>query len=259
MEQIISVKYYFYWCISSVELLFLKQGSEMDLICKTVILFLLVSLSLGLDGELAQSFITIAGPLPSELAERWGLQEQVLPEQQQGPDAQAHLCRADPMASELPRYLRRLRALGVTHCRLLLPWARVLPEGSTAGADGARVRCYRRLLEAVAAAGLRAVLLLHRGPVPSRAAAGAFPELFAEYADFSFRAFGDLVDVWVSFSDLPEVLQSLPYTEPQERVQAVAAAHKGFYSVLHDKVSPAGKESRVFQHDSQIFCDCIKW
>uniref|UniRef100_A0A8C3M8V1 Uncharacterized protein n=1 Tax=Geospiza parvula TaxID=87175 RepID=A0A8C3M8V1_GEOPR len=219
----------------------------MELICKTVILLLLVSLSLGIHGELAQNFITIAGPLPSELAERWGLQEQVLPEQQQSPavaESQAHVCQADLMASELPRYLRRLRARGVTHYRLLLPWARVLPEGNAMGADGARVRCYRRLLQAVAAAGLRAVLLLHRGPVPGQSTARAFPELFVEYADFSFRAFGDLVDVWVSFSDLPEVLQSLPYTEPQERVQAVAAAHKGFFSMLHEKVSPAGKGSR---------------
>ncbi|XP_063017664.1 lactase/phlorizin hydrolase [Melospiza melodia melodia] len=205
----------------------------MDLICKAVILFLLVSLSLGIDGELAQNFITIAGPLPSDLAERWGVQEQ-------GPESQAPLCQADAMAAELPRYLRRLRARGVTHCGLSLPWGRVLPGGSALAADGARVRCYRRLLEAVAAAGLRAVLLLHRGPVPALSTARPFPELFVEYADFSFRAFGDLVDVWLSFSDLPQVLQSLPYTEPQERVQAVAAAHKAFYSMLHEQVSPAG-------------------
>uniref|UniRef100_A0A8C9N6J8 Lactase n=1 Tax=Serinus canaria TaxID=9135 RepID=A0A8C9N6J8_SERCA len=226
----------------------------MDLICKTVTLFLLVSLSLGIDGELAQNFITIAGPLPSELAERLGLQDQVLPEDQQGPavaEAQGYLCQPDLMASELPPVLRQLRDLGVTHYRLLLPWARVLPSGSAMAPDGAQVRCHRQLLEALAAAGLRAVLLLHR--------ARAFSELFVEYADFSFRAFGDLVDVWLSFSDLPEVLQSLPYAEPQERVQALVAAHEGFYSMLHEKVSPAGKESRVFQYDSQIFCGCIKW
>ncbi|NXH06054.1 LPH hydrolase, partial [Loxia leucoptera] len=221
----------------------------MDLICRTVTLFLLVSLSLGIDGELAQNFITIAGPLPSELAERLGLQDHVLPEDQQGPavaEAQGYLCQPDLMASELPRYLRRLRELGVTHYRLLLPWARVLPAGSAVAPDGAQVRCYRQLLEALAAAGLRAVLLLHRGRLPGAVAAQAggrrardFSELFVEYADFSFRAFGDLVDVWLSFSDLPEVLQSLPYAEPQERVQAVVAAHERFYSMLHEKVSSA--------------------
>ncbi|XP_050832955.1 lactase/phlorizin hydrolase-like [Serinus canaria] len=227
----------------------------MDLICKTVTLFLLVSLSLGIDGELAQNFITIAGPLPSELAERLGLQDQVLPEDQQGPavaEAQGYLCQPDLMASELPRYLRQLRELGVTHYRLLLPWARVLPSGSAMAPDGAQVRCHRQLLEALAAAGLRAVLLLHRGRLPGAVAAQAggrraraFSELFVEYADFSFRAFGDLVDVWLSFSDLPEVLQSLPYAEPQERVQALVAAHEGFYSMLHEKVSPAGRKLSI--------------
>ncbi|XP_064291315.1 lactase/phlorizin hydrolase isoform X2 [Passer domesticus] len=222
----------------------------MDLSYRTVILFVLVSLSLGTDGELAQNFITIAGPLPSDLAERLGLQHQILPQDQQSSavaEPLPYLCQPDLVASELPRYFSQLRGLGVTHYSLLLPWGRLLPEGNTLEADGAQVRCYRQLLEALAAAGLRAVLLLHRGPVPSAVAVQArgrrarpFSELFVEYVDFSFRAFGDLVDVWLSFSDLPEVLQSLPYAEPQERVQALAAAHEGFYTMLHEKISPAG-------------------
>ncbi|NWS83668.1 LPH hydrolase, partial [Toxostoma redivivum] len=218
----------------------------MDLIYKTVIFFLLVSLSLGIDGEFVQNFITMAGPLPSELAERLGLQDQ---EEQQGPamaEAQGYLCQADLMAAELPRYFSQLRELGVTHYKLLLPWARIVPEGSTMHVDGAQVWCYQQLLEALAAAELRAVLVLHQGRIPSAVAAQAggrtaraFSELFVEYADFCFRAFGDLVDVWLSFSDLPEVLQSLPYTEPQEQVEAVAAAHEAFYAMLHERISPA--------------------
>ncbi|NXC54898.1 LPH hydrolase, partial [Aleadryas rufinucha] len=221
----------------------------MELVCKTVIFFLLVSLGLGIDGEFARNFITIAGPLPSELAERLGLQDQVLPEEQQGPGvaaAQGYLYQPDLVAAELPRYFSQLRELGVTHYSVLLPWARVLPQGSALEADGAQVRCYRQLLEALAAAGLRAVLVLQRGRVPGAVAArasgnsaGAFSKLFVEYAEFSFRAFGDLVDVWLSFSDLPEVLQSLPYNDPQDRVRAVAAAHEGFYTTLHEIISPA--------------------
>lgn len=221
----------------------------MDLICKTVVFFLLVSLSLGTDGEFSQNFLTMAGPLPSELAERLCLQEQVLPEEQQ----QGSLFQADLVASELPRHFSWLRELGVTHYKVLLPWARLLPKGNTTEVDGAVVSCYRKLLEALAAAELRAVLVLHQGHVPSAVAmqtsgrgARAFSELFVEYADFSFRAFGHRVDVWLSFSDLPEVIQSLPYAEPQERVQAMAAAHKGFYAMLHEIVSPAGKRAGFF-------------
>ncbi|NXA74906.1 LPH hydrolase, partial [Thryothorus ludovicianus] len=216
----------------------------MDLICKTVIFFLLISLSLGIDEEFAGNFITIAGPLPSELAERLGLQDQ------QGravAGAQGELCPPDLVAFELPQYFLQLRELGVTHYKLLLPWARVLPQGNATQVDWAQVWCQRQLLEALAAAGLRALLVLHRGHVPGAVTAQAggrgataFAKLFVEYAAFSFHTFGDLVDVWVSFSDLPEVLQSLPYAEPQERVQAVAAAHEGFYSALHEKISLAG-------------------
>uniref|UniRef100_A0A8C5TJ02 Lactase n=1 Tax=Malurus cyaneus samueli TaxID=2593467 RepID=A0A8C5TJ02_9PASS len=226
----------------------------MDLLCKTIILSLLVSLSLGLDAEFAQNFISIAGPLPSELAERLGLQDQILPKDHQGPavaEAQSHLCQPDLVASELPWYFSQLRELGVTHYKVFLPWARVLPDGSAEQADGAQLWCYRQLLESLAAAELKAVLVLHHGHIPSTVAARArgkgaraFADLFVEYAEFSLEAFGDLVDVWLSFSDLPEVLQSLPYTEPQERVQAVAAAHEGFYTTLIKKLSPAGKESR---------------
>ncbi|KAI1237366.1 hypothetical protein IHE44_0014631 [Lamprotornis superbus] len=149
----------------------------------------------------------MAGPLPSDLAERLGLQDQ---EKQQGPtmaEAQDYLCQADLVASELPRYFSQLRELGVTHYKLLLPWARIVPEGNAMQVDGAQVWCYQQLLEALAAAELRAVLVLHQGRVPSAVAAQAggtraraFSELFVEYADFCFRAFGDLVDVWLSFS-----------------------------------------------------------
>ncbi|XP_068051279.1 lactase/phlorizin hydrolase isoform X1 [Anomalospiza imberbis] len=233
----------------------------MDLVCKAVF-FLLVSLSFGIDGEFAWNFPAIAGPLPSELAERLGLQDQILTKDQQGPamaEALGYLCQPDLLASELPRYFSQLRELGVTHYKLFLPWARLLPKGKAMEADGAQVLCYRQLLEALAAAELRAVLVLHRGRVPGAVAAQAsgrraraFSELFVEYADFSFRAFGDLVDVWLSFSDLPEVLQSLPYTEPQERVQAVAAAHEGFYTMLHEEISAAGGKLSIDSASSEL-------
>ncbi|NXE91445.1 LPH hydrolase, partial [Menura novaehollandiae] len=222
----------------------------MELICKTVTFFLLISLSFGIDGEFAQNFITIAGPLPSELANRLGLWDQVLPEEHQGPavaEAQGYLCQQDLVASELPQYFSHLRDIGVTHYKVFLPWARILPEGNARKPDEAQVQCYRELLESLAAAELSPVVVLHHRRVPGAVAtqasgrkARAFADLFVEYAEFSFRAFGDLVDVWLSFSDLPEVLQSLPYTEPQERAQAVAAAHEGFYTTCHEKLSAAG-------------------
>ncbi|XP_074452160.1 lactase/phlorizin hydrolase [Larus michahellis] len=222
----------------------------MKLVCKTVIFFLLVSPSLGIDEEFAQNFIAIAGPLPSELVNRWHLQNQVLPKEHQGPavaEAHDYLCQEDLVPSELPRYFSHLHEMGVTHYKVFLPWARILPKGDAKKPDEAQVQCCQQLLKTLVAADLKPVVVLHHQHVPSTVVAqakgrkaNAFADLFGEYAEFSFRVFGYLVDVWLTFSDLPEVLKSLPYDDPQYRVQALAAAHERAYTIYHEKYSPAG-------------------
>lgn len=245
----------------------------MELFCKTVIFFLLVSPSLGINGEFAQNFIAIAGPLPSELVNRLHLQNRVLPKEDQGPavaEAHDYLCQQDLVAPELSQYFSHLREIGVTHYKVFLPWASILPKADARKPDEAQVECYQELLETLVAADLRPVVVLHHQRVPGAVAtqamgrkANAFADLFVEYAEFSFRVFGELVDVWLTFSDLPEVLRSLPYDDPQYRAQALAAAHERAYNVYHEKHSPAGKEKgeRDFFNTafSQIFCDGIKW
>ncbi|NXV25781.1 LPH hydrolase, partial [Rissa tridactyla] len=222
----------------------------MKLVCKTVIFFLLVSPSLGIDEEFAQNFIAIAGPLPSELVNRWHLQNQILPKEHQGPavaEAHDYLCQEDLVPSELPRYFSHLHEMGVTHYKIFLPWARILPKGDAKKPDEAQVQCCQQLLKTLVAADLKPVVVLHHQHVPSTVVAqakgrkaNAFADLFGEYAEFSFRVFGYLVDVWLTFSDLPEVLKSLPYDDPQYRVQALAAAHERAYTIYHEKYSPAG-------------------
>ncbi|XP_054064370.1 lactase/phlorizin hydrolase [Rissa tridactyla] len=222
----------------------------MKLVCKTVIFFLLVSPSLGIDEEFAQNFIAIAGPLPSELVNRWHLQNQILPKEHQGPavaEAHDYLCQEDLVPSELPRYFSHLHEMGVTHYKIFLPWARILPKGDAKKPDEVQVQCCQQLLKTLVAADLKPVVVLHHQHVPSTVVAqakgrkaNAFADLFGEYAEFSFRVFGYLVDVWLTFSDLPEVLKSLPYDDPQYRVQALAAAHERAYTIYHEKYSPAG-------------------
>ncbi|NXS52208.1 LPH hydrolase, partial [Brachypteracias leptosomus] len=222
----------------------------MELICKTFVFFLLVSPSLGLDREFAQNFIAIAGPLSNELVTRLQLQDQVLPKEDQGPTvAEAHdyLCQRDLVAFELPRYFSHLHEIGVTHYKVLLPWARILPNGDARKADEAQVQCYQELLETLVAAELKPVVVLQHQHVPGTVAtqamgrkASAFADLFVEYAEFSFRVFGHLVNVWLTFSDLPEVLGSLPYDGPQDQARALAAAHERAYTIYHEKYSPAG-------------------
>ncbi|NXG61013.1 LPH hydrolase, partial [Hemiprocne comata] len=222
----------------------------MELICKTVVFFLLVSPSLGIGREFAQNFIAVAGPLRSKSVNRLHLQNQVLSREDQSPSvAETHdyLCQQDVVALELPHYFSHLHEIGVTHYKVFLPWGRILPQGDARKPDEAQVQCYQELLETLVAAGLRPVVVLHHQRVPGAVAmqvmgrkAKSFADLFVEYAEFSFRAFGDLVDVWLTFSHLPEVLNSLPYHHPHYQAQALADAHERAYTLYHRKYSPAG-------------------
>lgn len=216
----------------------------MELVCKTVVFFLLVSTSLGIDGELAQDFVAIAGPLPTTLAHRLHLQSHILPKEALDPTvSEAHddFCQQDTVISQLPQYFSHLREIGVTHYKVFLPWARILPDGDAKKPDEAQVRCYQELLKMLVAADLRPVIVLHHKGVPDTVAVGrkasSFADLFVDYAEFSFYVFGGLADMWLTFSDLPELLESLPYSDSRVRVQALAAAHERAYSVYHEKYS----------------------
>ncbi|XP_015724338.1 lactase-phlorizin hydrolase [Coturnix japonica] len=219
----------------------------MELVCKTAVLFLLVSISFGIDGELAQNFVAIAGPLPTTLAHRLHLQSHVLPKEALDPavsEAHDDFCQQDTVTSQLPQYFSHLREVGVTHYKVFLPWARILPDGDAKKPDEAQVQCHQELLKMLVAADLRPVVVLHHKGVPDSVAVGrntsSFADLFVDYAEFSFVAFGGLADMWLTFSDLPELLQSLPYSDPQVCVQALAAAHNRAYSVYHEKYSISG-------------------
>uniref|UniRef100_A0A8B9DLH2 Lactase n=1 Tax=Anser cygnoides TaxID=8845 RepID=A0A8B9DLH2_ANSCY len=223
----------------------------MELVCRIVVFFMLACPSFGIDEELAQISVAIAGPLPRESVHSLQLQNHILPKGAPGPAAaetRDYPCQQDPATSELPQYFSHLREVGVTHYKIFLPWERILPKGDARKPDEAQVQCYQQLLETLVAANLRPVVVLHHKHIPGNVAAqaagnktNAFADLFVDYAEFSFNVFGGLVDVWLTFSDLPEVLESLPYDEPQLRVQALAAAHDRAYSVYHEKYSLAGK------------------
>lgn len=152
-----------------------------------------------------------------------------------------------PLPALLPRHLGSLRARGVTHYKVFLSWARLLPAGSSAAPDAESVRCYRRLLGAVRAAGLRPLGVLHRGRLPRAgpgAPAAAAAARFARYAALAFRSFGDLVDVWFTFSDLQEVIPGLPRQQSgPARLQPLVDAHRKAYAIYHEKYAPPGEST----------------
>ncbi|XP_074158026.1 LOW QUALITY PROTEIN: lactase/phlorizin hydrolase [Sminthopsis crassicaudata] len=219
------------------------------------IVFVLLSSSpcWAVDWESTRNFIVAAGPLPSD----W-IQDSNPPLSEQGANftaasLDAHIC-SQPWIATSSEYLTSLYASGVTHYKVFLPWAQLLPTGSSQEPDKSTVQCYRRLLERLRAAQLQPLGVLHHSTLPRQAGAWKselFPSLFADYAWFAFHSFGDLVQVWFTFSDLEAAMEDLPHQESRSsRFQAIFDAHRKAYNVYHENfTSQGGKLSLVLGVD----------
>ncbi|KAF7241753.1 Lactase-phlorizin hydrolase [Varanus komodoensis] len=200
-------------------------------------LFLLPFPIVGADWEP----IFIAGPLTDEIVSGHTRAAAVNPMVAQSD------CHRLSFAS-LPSYFDELSANGVTHFKVFLNWTNLLPEGDAQKPNEANVECYRQLLQTLRAAHLKPVLILHQNYLPkslgNRFASSksmTFADLFAEYAEFSFSAFGSFVDTWLTFSDLPKISEgqhdgdvlALP-------LQVLASAHEKAYQIYHEEYASEG-------------------
>jgi beta-glucosidase len=108
-----------------------------------------------------------------------------------------------------------MKKLGLKTYRLSLAWARILPEG-TGTVNKAGVAFYRRLLEALHAAGIKPAVTLYHWDLPQALQDnGGWLERriihdFEHYARVCFREFGDLVDRWITHNE-PAVVVQLGY------------------------------------------------
>lgn len=108
-----------------------------------------------------------------------------------------------------------LKELGVKAYRFSLSWPRLLPDG-TGQPNAAGLAFYRRLVEALAEAGIDPWVTLyhwdlplalhHRGGWLSRDSAG----WFAAYAALAARELGDVVSHWITFNE-PQCFVCLGY------------------------------------------------
>jgi beta-glucosidase len=125
--------------------------------------------------------------------------------------------------------------LGLTAYRLSLSWPRLQPSGQGAlNPEG--VAFYRGLLAALRARGVRPFVTLYHWDLPQPLEdAGGWPsrgtaERFADYADRSVAALGDLADDWITLNE-PWCSAFLGYGEGRHApggtndADAVAAAH----------------------------------
>ncbi|XP_032335258.1 lactase-phlorizin hydrolase isoform X1 [Camelus ferus] len=222
----------------------------MELAWRLVFISLLSFSCWGLDWESDGNFISAAGPLTNEL-----LHNLRGPLGNQGShfgagDKEIYVCH-QPLPTFLPEYLSSVHACKITHYKVFLPWAQLLPEGSSKNPDKEMVQCYRQLLEALKTAQLQPLVVLHHQTLPASTIqrSEAFADLFADYATFAFHSFGDLAEIWFTFSDLEKVIMELPHQESRSsRLQILTDAHRKAYEIYHEKyTSQGGKLSVVLR------------
>ncbi|XP_060113412.1 lactase/phlorizin hydrolase [Heteronotia binoei] len=215
----------------------------MKLTCKVILLVLIPLHCLGEDWELAKRFVALAGPLTDELVSNLHLESghEREPTFHSKTTQTQYLCHW-PTLFSLPPYFTQLYASGVTHFKIFLPWIHIMPVGNAQTPNETNVECYRQLLRTLRAANLKPVLILHQKHLPkSLDQSRTFTDLFAEYADFVFRSFGDLVDTWLTFSNLSETPEGLPQDNLlSPALQALASAHRRAYKIYHEKYSSEG-------------------
>lgn len=198
----------------------------------------------GDDWESDRNFISAAGPLTNDLVHNLnhplGMQASDLV----AGDTDMYICQ-QPLPSFLPQYFSSLRASQVTHYKVLLSWAQLLPTGSSKNPDQEAVRCYRQLLQALKDAQLQPMVVLGHQIPPSSSSIqrdGVFPDLFADYATLAFQSFGDLVEIWFTFSDLEKVIMDLAHQELKASgLQTLSDAHRKAFDIYHRKYSSQGE------------------
>ncbi|XP_004403603.1 PREDICTED: lactase-phlorizin hydrolase [Odobenus rosmarus divergens] len=225
----------------------------MELAWNSVFIVLLSFSCWGLDWESDRNFISAAGPLTNDLTYNLGGPPGTQGSNFVAEDKSVYVCQ-QPLPSSLPEYFSRVHASEITHYKVFLPWAQLLPAGSSENPDSKTVQCYRRFLEILKTAKLQPLVVLHHRTLPASTIrrSAVFADLFADYATFAFHSFGDLVEIWFTFGDLEEVIKELPQQESRSsHLQTLTDAHRKAYEIYHEKyASQGGKLSVVLRADA---------
>ncbi|XP_060610838.2 lactase/phlorizin hydrolase [Anolis sagrei] len=231
----------------------------MALVCKFCVVFLLPFFCTGVNWDPTENYVFIAGPLTNELVSHLNTKSGNVRDAAFNSETSQsdYLCHQPSLTSLLP-YFDELHENGVTHFKVFLPWTYLFPEMNAKSANDTNIVCYRQLLQALRAADLKPVLILHQKHLPKSLRAqqpAAFIELFAQYADYSFGLFSDLVDTWLTFGNLTEITESLPQGDPLALpFQVLASAHEKVYKIFHENYfSEDGKLSISLDvHDDAV-------
>ncbi|KAK5848443.1 hypothetical protein PBY51_006057 [Eleginops maclovinus] len=103
--------------------------------------------------------------------------------------------------------LECIQTLGLTHYRLSLSWARLLPNGTTRHVNQKGVAYYNKVIDDLLACNVSPMVTLYHFDLPQALQAqggwksAGTATLFDSYAKFCFHTFGDRVKLWITINE----------------------------------------------------------
>lgn len=183
-----------------------------------------------------EEFLLLAGPLTKELVSNYGTEVNDVFD-----------C-SYPIPPGSKQYFEYLQSRGVTHFKVPLSWAQLLPTGFPWQPRQAAVTCYRTLLRQLLEVGLQPLVVLHGSMVPDalRSRYGGWEsqelvEMFQQYAEFAFQEFGSLAHSWVTLSDLGDVWHDGQAAGAPSFLQNILQVSKNIYQLYHQRFTDKGK------------------
>uniref|UniRef100_A0A3Q3X112 Uncharacterized protein n=1 Tax=Mola mola TaxID=94237 RepID=A0A3Q3X112_MOLML len=103
--------------------------------------------------------------------------------------------------------LECIRQLGLTHYRLSLSWARLLPDGTTGHVNRKGVQYYNKVIDDLLACSVSPMVTLYHFDLPQALQdqggwkSPKISAMFDSYAKFCFQTFGDRVKLWITINE----------------------------------------------------------
>ncbi|TDG99710.1 hypothetical protein EPR50_G00197820 [Perca flavescens] len=103
--------------------------------------------------------------------------------------------------------LECIQQLGLTHYRLSLSWARLLPDGTTSHVNQKGVQYYNKVIDDLLACNVSPMVTLYHLDLPQALQGQGgwkspdIATLFDSYAKFCFQTFGDRVKLWITINE----------------------------------------------------------
>ncbi|KAM9836458.1 cytosolic beta-glucosidase isoform 2-T2 [Aulostomus maculatus] len=103
--------------------------------------------------------------------------------------------------------LECIQQLGLTHYRLSLSWARLLPDGTTRHVNQKGVEYYNKVIDGLLASNVSPMVTLYHFDLPQALQdkggwkSPSIASIFDSYAQFCFQTFGDRVKLWITINE----------------------------------------------------------